>query len=62
MSRTTKTIIPLQTHGVSARLGITPVARLVVVGDEVWCIVRHITMQDGMEDSVFILQRLVVLD
>jgi len=55
MSHITKTSIPLQTHGVSAQLGTTPVARLFVVGDEILCIHRYIAIQKGMEGNVFIL-------
>jgi len=61
MSHVTKTSIPLQTQGVSAQLGTTAVARLVVFGDEAWCILRHIAIQDGMESKVLILKRLVAL-
>jgi hypothetical protein len=56
-----KRSISLQTRRVSAQLGTTPVARLFVIGDDVWYIVMHIAVQDGMEENVFILQRLVAL-
>jgi len=61
MPHVTKTSIPLQTHRLSAQLCTTTVARLLVIGDEAWCIVRHIAIQDEMEGRVFILQRLVAL-